>query len=457
MAPIQPPDCNPLFRRIAALAFAGAALAFVGTAPTASAATIVVTPATPTWSLIVETPTASGTFVTGPATPPAGTGSLQLVNGPSGGGILFSTLSHSGRRLDDIAALGYSAYVVSAAGPSITASLQLDVDYDVTDGTTTWQGRLVYDPGSSGGAVPAATWIDYDTQAGPPRWWSTGTPIVGNTPLAKACSQASPCTWAQVLANYPNAAIRPLVGGFGVKLGNAGAAATVAVDRVVIAGTIYDFEPTGTPPVSNCGGFSDVTTSDIYCGAVEWLKNRAVTLGCTATTYCPNDVVTRASMALFLNRLGTTLSPLPTLTQQQTASLPVVPFAVICQTAPTGAATYARTSVAQWSVNLLDSSSGVLSSVYPVLSIDGGVNWLVYANGTAVNGGAGQWRNVAGTANADIGAGESPRFGIGVIGNSGVAIAASQCQLNTMLINRNPAQSPLDTTALRPLTDFVGR
>ena len=30
-------------------------------------------------------------------------------------------------------------------------------------------------------------------------------------------------------------------------------------------------------------------------------------------------------------------------------------------------------------------------------------------------------------------------------------------QLNTMLINRNPAQSPLDTTALRPLTDFVGR
>ena len=310
---------------------------FAGTAPTAAAATIVVTPATATWSLIVETPTASGTFVTGPATPPAGTGSLQLVNGASGGGILFSTLSHSGRRLDDIAALGYGAYVVSAASPSITASLQLDVDYDVTDGTTTWQGRLVYDPGSSGGTVPAATWIDYDTQAGPPRWWSTGTPIVGNTPLAKACSQASPCTWAQVLANYPNAAIRPLVGGFGVKLGNAGAAATVAVDRVVIAGTIYDFELAGTPPVSNCGGFSDVTTSDIYCGAVEWLKSRAVTLGCTATTYCPNDVVTRASMALFLNRLGTTLSPLPTLTQQQTAALPVVPFAVICQTAPTGA------------------------------------------------------------------------------------------------------------------------
>lgn len=60
----------------------------------------------------------------------------------------------------------------------------------------------------------------------------------------------------------------------------------------------------------NCGGFTDVFTSDNYCNAVEWLKNRQVTLGCTSTTvYCPGDVVSRGSMALFMQRLGNVITP----------------------------------------------------------------------------------------------------------------------------------------------------
>jgi hypothetical protein len=59
-----------------------------------------------------------------------------------------------------------------------------------------------------------------------------------------------------------------------------------------------------------CAGFTDVDTSSSFCGNVEWLKNRGVTLGCTATTYCPADAVTRLSMAAFLNRLGNALTPI---------------------------------------------------------------------------------------------------------------------------------------------------
>ena len=34
------------------------------------------------------------------------------------------------------------------------------------------------------------------------------------------------------------------------------------------------------------------------------MKNRGITLGCTATLYCPNDYVTRLQMAAFMYRLG---------------------------------------------------------------------------------------------------------------------------------------------------------
>src|SRR5688572_3330772 len=57
-------------------------------------------------------------------------------------------------------------------------------------------------------------------------------------------------------------------------------------------------------------GFQDVQDTDIFCNAAQWLRNRAITVGCTTTTtYCPTDPVTRAAMALFLNRLGQALTP----------------------------------------------------------------------------------------------------------------------------------------------------
>jgi hypothetical protein len=58
-----------------------------------------------------------------------------------------------------------------------------------------------------------------------------------------------------------------------------------------------------------CGGFIDVIPSDIFCNAGEWLRNRGVTTGCTATQFCATQTVTRAQMALFMQRLGDAISP----------------------------------------------------------------------------------------------------------------------------------------------------
>ncbi len=56
---------------------------------------------------------------------------------------------------------------------------------------------------------------------------------------------------------------------------------------------------------TSCDGFTDVDSANTtYCSAVTYLKDTGITLGCTGTTYCPNDDVTRLQMALFLQRMA---------------------------------------------------------------------------------------------------------------------------------------------------------
>ena len=53
-----------------------------------------------------------------------------------------------------------------------------------------------------------------------------------------------------------------------------------------------------------CTPFTDVAASDPFCTNIQWMFNRGITLGCTATTYCPTQFVRRDQMAAFMNRLG---------------------------------------------------------------------------------------------------------------------------------------------------------
>jgi hypothetical protein len=67
----------------------------------------------------------------------------------------------------------------------------------------------------------------------------------------------------------------------------------------------------GAPAMAQtCVGFVDVPAASALCPSVEWLKNRGITTGCAiANSYCPNDNVTRLSMAAFLARTGDKLTP----------------------------------------------------------------------------------------------------------------------------------------------------
>ena len=161
------------------------------------------------FGFVQETPNGSGAFVSGP-NGSDGAGSAQLTVDATGGEALANGL-YAGTRFDHINFLSYKTYQ-AAVGPNAT-TLQFDVDYDATDSNTSYQGRLVFEPSLSGqAAVTSETWQTWNPMTAPSGWWQTGTPIVGGVPVAQACTQAAPCSFAHLLATYPNAAIRPITG-----------------------------------------------------------------------------------------------------------------------------------------------------------------------------------------------------------------------------------------------------
>ncbi len=91
-----------------------------------------------------------------------------------------------------------------------------------------------------------------------------------------------------------------------------------------------------------CAGFTDVL-QDQFCTNVTWMKNREITLGCTATTYCPHDPVSRLAMAAFMNRIGNVLTPAVLQAEESGASLDLLAAEhYVCQTGVLPAAAYGR-------------------------------------------------------------------------------------------------------------------
>ena len=216
-------------------------LLLLAMAPVA-AQTIVVRPGDPTWVFVQETATGAGAFGNGPATPPSGSGSASItVSG--GGGELFTTsgqvLGVAGTKLSALTALQFSTYVIASDNPAVTATLQIEADYDVTDGNTAYQGRLVYEPYHLGVNPVPGTWQTWNALTGA-AWWATGAPGNGT------CPQSTPCTFVALVTAFPNVGFRNVGAAnvVGFKVGSTpGLNATVAVDALRINGTLVDFEP----------------------------------------------------------------------------------------------------------------------------------------------------------------------------------------------------------------------
>ncbi|MDQ5922324.1 MAG: Flg new 2 protein [Patescibacteria group bacterium] len=190
-----------------------------------------------------------GSFVTGPASAPAGTGSAQMsVTGTQRRNI--ATYQFKDVKLADIKTLTFSTYSQLAGDGALGLSerapyLHFNVDFLNND---TWQKRLVYVPGMNG-AVISDTWQTWDAiNSGNALWVYSGA-----TWPTTVDAGTTPKTWTQILALYPNAETRSTDSWFGFRVGEPYADGfTGNVDKFMMGiktglnthTETYDFEPT---------------------------------------------------------------------------------------------------------------------------------------------------------------------------------------------------------------------
>lgn len=269
-----------VFVLLCSVALAG--LTAVGATPAGASMSVDVNPSTAPilgWGFLEETVPGSGDFELGPGTPPDGVGSARITTGANGG-MAFGMIGYGGTRLDEITSLGYSTYRSSVdAGNNLAASMQMPIDYDVTDANTSYQGRIVFSPSdTSPGGVLQDTWQAWDAYAG--RWYATAAP--GNI----ACPSSSRCTWTELLTAFPDAGIHgsPFYGGVLFKAGAWSSAFDGNVDAFSITTTAngtdsYDFEPLTTtacyvPHAQDLIGvryrsFGNTGSNEVYAGVPD--------------------------------------------------------------------------------------------------------------------------------------------------------------------------------------------
>lgn len=207
----------------------------------------------------LNTGSGTGNFVTGPATPPLGTGSGHLMT-PAGGGdqsVQFRNIGWAGTRIDQLTSLSYSTYASAWNGqqlPYLTLWLDLDGVPGVDD-------RLHFEPAYSAAGAGNG---NPNPQADPAlNTWQTWNALTG---MWYSDNQAGPGSNAITLSGYlslagnANATIVDASPGTigGIRLTTGFASDTdnfnTNIDQFVIgtaASTVtYDFEPAAVPEPS---------------------------------------------------------------------------------------------------------------------------------------------------------------------------------------------------------------
>jgi|GEM_PF-1271184 len=276
---------------------------FEPTAVTNSSELIISTPSNMnSWAFAPENTVdgQSGQMVAGPSTAPLGAGSAQLLLTDTDEAEILVTNVYAGTRLDALTQLKYSTYR-TLGDAAVAPALSFEFDNDLADADTGWRGRMVYEPYHTQ-TVQTGVWQEWNTLNdaagdGSGSWW--GSPN-GLSTLDEACPQSDPCTWAQVLALYPNAGIRdtgsPLAGLLLFKAGSGWAGFNGNVDKFVIGvqtgsnihTVTHDFEPEeGTEEEEEGAQPGDVVINEImWMGsdpsdggstADEWIELRNMT------------------------------------------------------------------------------------------------------------------------------------------------------------------------------------
>ncbi len=202
--------------------------------------------------------------------------------------------------------------------------------------------------------------------------------------------------------------------------------------------------------------FSDVPTSAIYHDPVEWIFNRMVTLGCATGLYCPGDFLTRAQMALFMQRLGRPLTPDFLTYEARPGAQDIDASPIVCQTGDFVTTPWPQRAVGFAWVSLQISGTGsLLASLEFVMSTDSGVTWTPVGGqaslaGSAVSGTT-EWIHLTQVGFFDTAPSTTLRVGMRINRIGGTLDATdSFCKIMGVGVNRNPTVSPLSGPSWTP-------
>jgi hypothetical protein len=178
-------------------------------------------------------------FVAGPTGAPLGSGSAQLKVSDSTQGYMIFKSDLGGTKLSDLSTLSYKTYI-QTGNNLIAPTLQLNIDRDVTDTNTSWQGRLVYEPYMNG-SVNDGQWQAWNAEAG--KWWITKPASFDNQ-----CGQSNPCTISELTTLFPNIGVNDGGNaGVGFKAGSSWTNFTGNVDAFTVNNKTYDFDQAAAP------------------------------------------------------------------------------------------------------------------------------------------------------------------------------------------------------------------
>ena len=213
------------------------------------------------------------------------------------------------------------------------------------------------------------------------------------------------------------------------------------VPVVLVVASMAAADAAGAP----CAGFLDVDFQSPFCPSVEWLRNRGVTTGCAPDLYCPDRVVDRMAMAAFMHRLGTVLTPKPTLAEESPGALDLDTVKIVCTTPDEAIAGYPRLAIVDGSVSALATLARTLR-VQVVHSTDAGLTWnATFPMEIRAGGTAGRWFTVPAIGRVELQAGSTVRFGLSLYADelaAGNELDDSRCGVRVLYFNRDGLVPP---------------
>lgn len=215
-----------------------------------------------------------------------------------------------------------------------------------------------------------------------------------------------------------------------------------AIDSLRLTAFVVGIAAAQPALAAPCSGFTDVDDASVFCPNVDWLRNRAVTLGCTsATLFCPADLVSRLSMAAFMNRLGVALTPEIAYSEAAGTTFDLdSPPAAVCPTASIAPATFPRAAHAGALLTAQIPATPAIVAMNIVQSIDNGASWTVLNTLPASVGGSAKWVNAAvSKGDVPLDPGTAYQFGLRVeraaSGGTG-DLTSWNCQVEVMVTSR---------------------